>query len=202
MSSPTVEVTGRAAVEAEPEYTRFVVEIEEYGETMAGAQRRVDDRLSELNRELPAAIDAAEDGVTGRSIRSADEIFDPDIDDPYVASVTLELRCTDLPTDEVANAIAAAGATVERTEPRVTESRREELREELLTAATENAREQAELVAAADGHAVGSVVNLATKDSMGFDSIVDEALATAVDADIETGRVEFTTSVDATYELE
>jgi len=83
----------------------------------------------------------------------------------------------------------------------VTESRREELREELLGAASENAREQAEIVAAADGHTLGPVVTLATKESMGFDSIVEEALATEVSAGVPAGQIEFTASVDATYEL-
>ncbi|WP_053946819.1 SIMPL domain-containing protein [Halolamina sediminis] len=202
MSSPTVEVTGKAAVETEPEYAVFVVEIEGYGETVSGAQRRVEDRLAELDRELPDAVDDAADSVTGRSVTSADELFDPDCDDPYVASATVELRCDGLPGDDVANAVAAAGGTVSRTEPRVTESRREALREELLGAATENAREQAEIVANADGHTLGSVVSLATKESMGFDSIVEEALATEVSAGVPAGQVEFTASVDATYELE
>lgn len=201
MSSPTVEVSGRAGVEVEPEYVVVAAEIEAGGETATGAQRRVDDRLAELDRELPAGFDDAERHVTGRSVGASDQVFDSGVDGAFVATASLELRCENCPAGDVATAVAAAGGTVERTEPRVTEDRREDLREELLTAATENAREQAAHIARAEGHTVGPVVTVSTKESLGFESIVEEALATAVSADVDPGSVEFTASVSATYEL-
>lgn len=202
MSSPTVEVRGQAGTEVEPEYVVVTVDLEAGGETAAAAQQQVEDRLTAVERELPAALGPAERHVTGRSVGTTEQRFDTAVDEEFVARVTLELRCDDLPVDDVATAVAAAGGAVERTEPRVTDRQREALREELLTAATENAREQAEQIAAAEGHTVGSVVSLSTEETLGFDSIVDEALATEVSADHDPGPIEFTTAVTAVYELD
>ena len=84
----------------------------------------------------------------------------------------------------------------------MSEAEREQLREQLLTAATENAREQAEQIAAAEGRSVGPAISLATDDPVGFESIVEESLATEVSAAVDGGPIEFTASVDATYELD
>lgn len=202
MSSPTVEVRGQAGTEVEPEYVVVTAELAEGGETAATAAQQVEDRLRAVERELPAAVGPGERHVTGRSVGTTEQLFDTAIDEEFVARVTLELRCDDLPVADVAMAVAAAGGSVERTEPRVTDRQRDALREELLTAATENARQQAEHITAAEGHTVGSVVSLSTEETLGFDSIVDEALATNVSADHDPGPIEFTTAVNAVYELE
>lgn len=202
MNSPTVEVRGRAGTEVEPEYVVLTTEFEEGGETAVAAQRRIDDRFAELERELPSGFSASERHLTGRSVGTTEELFDATIDDEFVARATLELRCADLPADDLAMGVAAAGGSVTRAEPRVTDQQRDSLREELLTAATRNAREQADHVAAAEGHTVGSAVSLSTEESLGFESIVDEALASEVSADHDSGPIEFTAEVSAVFELE
>lgn len=202
MSDPTVEVRGRAGTDVEPEYVVLTTELEAGGETARAAQRRIDDRLAEFTVALPATVGEGDRHVTGRSVDTTEELFDTALDDAFVARATLELRCDELPVDDVAVAVAAAGGSVTRTEPRVTEERREAIRAELLTAATENAREQAEHVAAAEGHTVGSAVSLSTEESLGFESIVDEALASAVSADHDPGPIEFTAGVSAVFELD
>jgi len=201
MSSPTVEVSGRAGVEIEPEFVVVVAEIEAGGETATGAQRRVDDRLTELDRELPAGFGDVERHVTGRSVGASDQVFDSGVDGAFVASASLELRCGDHSASDVTTAVAAAGGSVDRTEPRLTESQRADLREELLTAATENAREQATHIARAEGYTVGPIVTVSTEEPLGFDSIVEEALATTASVDVAPGPIELTASVSATYEL-
>jgi uncharacterized protein YggE len=201
MSSPTVEVTGRASVETEPEYAVLTAEFEAGGESAAGAQRRVDDLRESLDRELPDGVGDGDRHVTNRAVGTADEVFDAGVDGPYVATATVELRCEESRADEVATAVTAASGSVTRTEPRVTEARREELREELLTVATENAREQAEHIAAAEGHTVSGLRNVSTEEALGFESIVEEALAAEMSAGVPPGPIEFTASVEATYEL-
>lgn len=151
---------------------------------------------------LPARVGEDDSHVTKRTLGASQRAFDTGVDAEFVAAVELELRCGELPVDGVATAVADAGGYVERAEPRVTEQRREAIRVELLTATTENAREQAEHVAAAEGHTVGSAVSLSTGETLGFESIVDEALASAVSADNDPGPIEFTARVNAVFELD
>lgn len=198
----TIEVDGKASVSMEPDTMLVTLELEAGGARAAVARDREADRRETILDALATVVDERDVHVASKSVRETSDLFDAAVDDPYTARTTLEVRCLPRAVDDVVVTATDHGALVEELEPMVTDGRRTEIRAELLTAAVENAREQAEHIARTVGQSIDQLEQLATTHGSGFDSLVDDALASQVSTDAATGPVEFSTSVTATYELE
>lgn len=211
----TVAVGGRATVTAEPDAATLRLEVAASGESPAEVRNR-------LSRNVSAAREALIDfGLDEEQIRSEgfriDENFrarhEPERDlPPYIGrhELVVELEDVDAVGDVIDAAVESGPVRVEGVRFGLSDERREELRDEALTAAVEDARSEAELVAAAEDLRIGTAERIAT-DRVRVDeprgTVVREAAATptaaagdyAGDTRVESGEVTVAASVTVVY---
>jgi uncharacterized protein YggE len=209
----TVVVGGEGSVEAEPDAATVRLTVRASGED----PETVRDRLS---RNATAAREALlEFGLDEEQVHS--ERFrirenrrakrEPDAEeDPYVGTHRLVVDLDDV--DAVGKVIDAAVQSgpvhVDDVQFGLSDERREQLRDRALTEAVEDARSEAELVAAAEDLQVGSAERITTdrvEVGGGSGTVVREAAATptaqadAASTRVESDDVTVTASVQVVY---
>lgn len=166
--------------------------------------RAAHDAATDLAERIRASVtDVPDDRIrtVDRQVEDTEEPFTAENEERYQATDSLRIDCVPGTAGAAVVSVADAGATVQSVEFHFHQERRQELESAALTAATRRARERAEGIAAAEGLAVGDLLEATTVDSDpgGFESIVDDALGP--DADIEPTPIAVTQTVEATFEL-
>ncbi|WP_227134654.1 SIMPL domain-containing protein [Halorubellus salinus] len=197
----TVEVDGRASIDVAPDTLVVSIEIEAGDSTAARARDLELDRRTTLRDALPDVVDDTDVTVTGRYVGESTAAFDEGVTGDYTARTTLDVRCAPNVLDDVVVTTTDTGGSVESVTPIVSEGRREELREELVTAATESAREQADHIAETLDRPITDVVSISTSEPGPLDSFADEIIPSGVSANYDPGPVELAACVTATFEL-
>ncbi len=104
---------------------------------------------------------------------------------------------------DVVDAAADVGAEIGNVELTLSEAKRTELREEAIDNAMADARDQAETIAATEGLAVGTAMQVDASqqrfDSVRYDAAVPEADDAAADTSIDAGDVSVSYQVTVTY---
>lgn len=202
MSHATVKVEGRARAEVDPDVMVVSLEVDVGSETAQAARDREQDHRQTLLLALDEYIDAEAATVTAIQVGETEQMFDADIDEPYTAQATLEIRCSPCNLDDVVHTAVDNGAAIEYVEPRINEARRESIRTDLLERATANARKQAETIAHAADQRIARVQSLSTIKDCSFGGIADDILGAMVSADYNPGPIELAATVEATFDLE
>ncbi|MEF8829079.1 MAG: SIMPL domain-containing protein [Haloarcula sp.] len=204
-TNSTVSVNADATVERSPDRATVTVAAVGRGETAEAARNN-------LSGDAEAITTALED--EGANVTSSRFQIRPEYEESregreqvgYVAIHTVEAETSDVETaGTLIDAAVDAGADrVEGVRYSLSEETRQDAREEALTTAMDNARTDAEVVAAAEGRSVGDAVTVQTSDR--GRPVVYETAAYAGDAggrtNIEPGEVTVDAAVSVTYELE
>jgi uncharacterized protein YggE len=203
-TNSTMSVNADATVERAPDRATVTVAAVGRGETAEAARNN-------LSGDAEAITAALED--EGASVTSSRFQIRPEYEESregreqvgYVAIHTVEAETSDVQTaGTLIDAAVDAGADrVEGVRYSLSEETRQDAREEALTTAMDNARTDAEVVAAAEGRSIGDAVTVQTSDR--GRPVVYETAAYAGDAggrtNIEPGDVTVDASVSVTYEL-
>ncbi|MDS0219962.1 SIMPL domain-containing protein [Haloarcula sp. S1AR25-5A] len=203
-TNSTVSVNADATVERAPDRATVTVAAVGRGETAEAARNN-------LSGDADAITSALED--EGADVTSSRFQIRPEYEESregreqvgYVAIHTVEAETSDVGTaGTLIDAAVDAGADrVEGVRYSLSEETRQNAREEALTTAMDNARTDAEVVAAAEDRAIGDAVTIQTSNH--GRPVVYEAAAYAGDAggqtSIEPGEVTVDASVSVTYEL-
>jgi uncharacterized protein YggE len=129
-------------------------------------------------------------------------MFDPVTDAPFQAIERLHIDCVPENAESVVIDITNSGGQIQTVQFQLHEDMRRELQNKAISSAMERAREKAEQMAAAEGLAVAEVQEAMTKEvSTGFESLVDEALASSPDADLHPTPITVSEGVEVVYEL-
>jgi uncharacterized protein YggE len=204
-SNSTVSVNADATVERAPDRATVTVAAVGRGETAEAARNN-------LTGDADAITSALE--AEGANVTSSRFQIRPDYEESregreqvgYVAIHTVEAETSDVTTAGtlIDTAVDAGADRVEGVRYSLSEETRQAAREEALTTAMDNARTDAEVVAAAEGQSVGDAVTIQTSNH-GRPVVYAEAAA-AGDAGgrttIEPGQVTVDASVSVTYDLE
>jgi uncharacterized protein YggE len=136
-------------------------------------------------------------------VEDTEEVFAPDGDAQYQSTEKLHIACAAETAEEVVVEVSDAGGCVETIDFYVHEDVNQQLQEEALAEATEQARRKADRIAAAEGLSVSRVEEIRTGDeSSEMGSIVDTALE-RYDADnFHPTPVTVSEAVTVTYALE
>lgn len=195
----TADATGRR--EARPDLATVDVTTIGEGESAAGARAMVRDRTAAVRESLS---DVPVDRIrTGESrVQDTSETFDPVTDAQYQAKERLHVDCGPEAAETVVEAVIDAGGTVRSVEFGLHGSVYRRLQNEALAAAMERAREKADRIAAVEGLPVGEVRDVTTEDaSTGMERIVDEALGSNPEVDVNPAPVSVSEAVEVVYEL-
>jgi uncharacterized protein YggE len=199
MSKPTIEVTGRARRDVEAESYQLEFEIEAEAQRANDARARASDRQRTVIDAIEAVSDAISVDFRTGFVRETATMFDEDADAAFTARRSVEVRS---PTDVVEDVVAAgvqSGALLEDVDPAVSSATRAAVRGDLLEAATERAREDAERTAAAAGHEIAGLDSMETRESGPFDALGGDDGLFDGGFEHEAGVVEVGVAVDVTY---
>jgi hypothetical protein len=202
--TPGISVSSSATVEAAPDLAVVRVAVEAEADTADEARAQVADATERMRTALrDAGID--DENVTTEAFNVylqydyRNEEREPD---GYRAVHAYRIEVAPDRAGEVIDAAVGSGATqVSGVQFTLSDDRRQDLREEALVLAVENARADAEAVAGAAGVSVGSVQSIST--SSDFGPVYPFAEARASDAGgstvVEPGPVSVTASVNVVY---
>lgn len=205
---PTVSVAASASVEAEPDLAVVRVAVETTADSAEAARSAV----AEDAERMRAAL--RESGVPDENVSTESFDVHPQYDYSdderelvgYRAIHVYRIETTPDRAGEVIDVAVGNGATgVSGVAFTLSEETREELRQEALTAAVENARTDAETLADATGRSLGDVRTVSTSGNDGGPGPFYEAMADAGDGGgtvVEPGTVQVRASVTVVYDLE
>ncbi|GGK56513.1 SIMPL domain-containing protein [Haloarcula sebkhae] len=203
-SNSTVSVNADATVERAPDRATVTVAAVGRGETAEAARNN-------LSGDADAITSALED--EGATVTSSRFQIRPEYEESregreqvgYVAIHTVEAETSNVSTaGTLIDAAVDAGVDrVEGVRYSLSEETRQDAREEALTTAMDNARTDAEVVAAAEDRSVGDAVTVQTSNH-GRPVVYAEAMASDAGGrtNIQPGDVTVDASVSVTYELE
>jgi uncharacterized protein len=197
-----ITVTGVGRVDTVPDEAEFSLGISTDGATARAALAANSDRM----RRLIAALKAA--GVAERDLETQNVSVSPDYDgdaepDGYTASNTVSVRIRDLDrAGAVLEAASQAGAN-NVYGPSLTRANRDELEEQALEQAVENARRRAETLARAAGVRLGRVTAIVEAAERDYGWFAQRAATEPVtDVPIAKGTQEITASVTVTFAID
>ncbi|WP_058994077.1 SIMPL domain-containing protein [Haloarcula sp. CBA1127] len=203
-TNSTVSVNADATVERAPDRATVTVAAVGRGETAEAARNN-------LSGDADAITSALED--EGATVTSSRFQIRPEYEESregreqvgYVAIHTVEAETSNVSiAGTLIDAAVDAGADrVEGVRYSLSEETRQDAREEALTTAMDNARTDAEVVAAAEDRSVGDAVTVQTSNH-GRPVVYAEAMASDAGGrtNIQPGDVTVDASVSVTYELE
>jgi uncharacterized protein YggE len=201
MTSRTITTDAVARCEAAPDLA--TVEAVALGEAESAGDARAiaKDRASTL-RESIADASADQVRTVDLQVQDTDEMFDPATDAAFQATERLHIDCLPEAAESVVVDVANAGGRIQSVRFQLHEDKHRELRNEAIESAMERARGKAERIASAEGLALAEMRDATTKEvSTGFESIVDEALASSPETNLQPAPVTVSEGVEVVYEL-
>ena len=201
MKSRTITVDAVGRCEEVPELATVEAFAIGEGESASNARAIAKDRASTI-RESITDISTDQIRTVDLQVQDTDEMFDPVTDASFHATERLHIDCLPENAESVVVDVTNAGGQIQTVQFQLYEDKRRELQDKAIDSAMERAREKAEQMAAAEGLAVAEMQEAATTDvSTGFESIVDEALASSPDTDLCPAPITVSEGVKAVYEL-
>jgi len=202
MTDRTLTVQAFATREQTPDLATVEVSAIGEGDSVAAARTASRDRAHMIEDAVTAAPADRIQTVDVR-VEDTEEVFAPDGDAQYQSTEKLHIACAAETAEEVVVEVSDAGGCVETIDFYVHEDVNQQLQEEALAEATEQARRKADRIAAAEGLSVSRVEEIRTGDeSSEMGSIVDTALE-RYDADnFHPTPVTVSEAVTVTYALE
>ncbi|MFC7076181.1 SIMPL domain-containing protein [Haloarcula halophila] len=200
MQSPTVTVDAVGRSGAVPEVAIVEAYVTGPGDSAKDARAVVKDRAATLRESITAV---APEQVTTVEVQVQDttEAFDPATDAPFEATERFQIECVLDHAESVVIDVTNAGGQIQTVQFQFHEETRQALQNEAIASAMDRAREKAERIAAAEGLTVTAMHEATTKDmSSGFESIVDEALASSQDVDLHPAPITVSESVEVVYD--
>jgi len=201
MESKTITVDAIGRSEAVPDLATVEAFTIGEGESTSDARAIVKDRATTLRASI---TDVSTDQIrtVNLQVQDTDEMFDPVTDAPFEATERLHIDCVPENAESVVLDVTNAGGQIQNVQFQLHQEKRRELQSNAISSAMEHAREKAEQMAAAEGLTVAEVQEATTKDvSTGFDSIVDEALASNPDTNMHPAPITVSEGVEVVYEL-
>ncbi|MFC7076106.1 SIMPL domain-containing protein [Haloarcula halophila] len=200
MQSPTVTVDAVGRSGAVPEVAIVEAYVTGPGDSAGDARAIVKDRAATL-RESITAVSPEQVTTTGVQVQDTTETFDPDTDAPFEATERFRIECVPDHAESVVIDVTNAGGQIQTVQFQLHEATRRSLQTDALETAMDHAREKAERIAAAEGLTVTAMHEATTNDvSSGFESIVDEALASSRDVDLHPAPITVSESVEVVYD--
>ena len=206
--TPTISVSGTATVEAAPDLAVVHVAVEREASTADGARGDVATAVETMRQALRDA-GIPDENVTTESFNVFPQYDYRDDErrlDGYRAVHVFRIEVAPDRAGEVIDVAVGNGADrVNGVAFTLSDERRAELRQEALTLAVENARTDAETMAAAAGVSVGAVQSLSTSDSVGPVYPVEFARAEDTSGGqtvVEPGDVSVTATATVVYGIE
>jgi uncharacterized protein YggE len=210
----TVAVGGRSSVTAEPDAATVRLMVVGTGDDPEAVRDRLSRNASAVRQAL-LDYGLEEDQVRSDQFRIRENYRarrEPDADRPEFLGtheLVVELDDVDAVGEVIDAAVESGPVRVEGVQFRLSDERREQLRDEALTQAVEDARSEAELVAAAEDLELRSAERIAT-DRVSVDkprgTVVREAAATPTESGdaagstrVESGEVTVSASVTVVY---
>lgn len=207
-STPSISVSGSATVEAAPDLAVVQVAVEREARTADRARGDAATAVEEMRQALRDA-GISDENVTTESFNVFAQYDYRDGErtpDGYRAVHAFRIEVAPDRAGEVIDVAVGNGADrVSGVAFTLSDEKRAELRQEALTLAVENARTDAETMAAAAGVSVGPVQSLSTSNSAGpvypFEDVRAEDTSGGQTV-IEPGDVSVTASVSVVYGIE
>ena len=196
MESKTITVDAIGRSEAVPDLATVEAFTIGEGESTSDARAIVKDRATTLRASI---TDVSTDQIrtVNLQVQDTDEMFDPVTDAPFEATERLHIDCVPENAESVVLDVTNAGGQIQNVQFQLHQEKRRELQNNAISSAMEHAREKAEQMAAAEGLTVARVQEATTKDvSTGFDSIVDEALASNPDTNMHPAPITVSEGVE------
>jgi len=201
MTTRTITTDATARCEAMPDSATVEALAIGEGESASDARAITSDRASTL-RESITDVSTAQVRTVDLQVQDTDEMFDPVTDAPFQAIERLHIDCVPENAESVVVDVTNAGGQIQTVQFRLHEDKRRELQNNAISSAMERARQKAEQMAAAEGLAVAEIQEATTKEvSTGFESIVDEALASSPETDLHPAPITVSEGVEVVYEL-
>jgi len=201
MKSRTVTVNAVGRCETVPDLATVEVFAIGEGESASDARAIAKDRSSTLQESI---TDVSRDQIrtVDLQVQDTDEMFEPVTEAPFQATERLHIDCLPENAESVVVDITNAGGQIQTVQFQLHEDKRRELQNKAISSAMERARRKAEQMAAAESLAVAEMQEAATTDvSTGFESIVDEALASSPDIGLHPAPITVSEGVEVVYEL-
>lgn len=202
MASRTITTDAIGRCEAVPNLATVNAVVVGEGETASAARATANDRAATLRESITdVAIDQIR--TVDIQVQDTDEVFDPVTDAPFQATERLQVDCVPENAESVVIDVADAGGRVETVEFQLHEDSHQDLQNRAINSAMKRARQKAEHMAAAEGLTVAEIQEATTKEvSTGFESIVDEALASGPDAELHPAPMAVSERVEVKYTLQ
>lgn len=199
MTSRTITTDAVGRREARPDLATVAAVATGDGESASGARAIASDRSSTL-RESITDVSPDQIRTVDVQIQDTDEVFDPVVDAPFQATERLHIECVPETAESVVVDVTNAGGQIQSVEFHLHEDKRRELQNEALSSAMERAREKAERMAAAEGLTVTGMQEATTTNvGTGFESIVDDALASDPDSGLQPAPMTIAANVEVVY---
>lgn len=201
MGSRTITTDAIGRCEAVPDLATVEVVVIGEGGSASAARAIVNDRAATLRESI---TDVATDQIrtVDLQVQDTDEVFDPATDAPFQATEQLQVDCVPENAESVVIDVADAGGRVQSVQFQLHEDKHQDLQNNAITSAMKRARQKAEHMAAAEGLTVAEIQEATTKEvSTGFESIVDEALASGPDAELHPAPLTVSERVEVEYKL-
>lgn len=201
MTSPTITADGRAQFEGTPDLAVTEAVAIRNGESASEARALVSDQVAALRDSVSRTATEEVQTVTAQ-IQDTEEMWDPATDAPFQARERLRISCQPDHIESVVTEVLDAGGQIEHVEFQLGDERLRSLQNEAIESAMKRAREKAEQIAAVEGYTVTGVQSVSTNDgNVGFDSIVDDALDSAADTDLNPAPITVSQGVQVIYEI-
>lgn len=200
-----LQVSGTGSVSAEPNQAVFQVSVEETGDEAEAVSEAVAERIETVRDALTDA------GLDDDEIETANyRLGQPHRNPGYEATHSLAVTVDDVDRvgELVDTAVGAGADEVGRINFTIDDETREGLREQALGRAIDDAREEAEVVAQAQGMEITGIIETAVSDSGVSPYRVQYSAARAemddggARTEIDGGEVNVRASVTVTYALE
>jgi uncharacterized protein YggE len=201
MDSQTVIVDAVGQYEAVPDLATVQAAAIGEGESTSDARAIAKDTASTI-RESITDVPTDQVRTTELQVQDTDQMFEPVTDAPFQATERLHIDCVPENAESIVVDVTNAGGQIQTVQFQLHDEKCREFQNKAIRAAMERAREKAEQIAAAEGFAVGEIQEATTKEgSTGFESIVDEALASGPDTDLHPAPITVSEGVEVVYEL-
>lgn len=201
MASRTITTRATGYGKAPPELATVEVIAKSEGQSPSVARERVHD-LALTIRESVTVVSEDQIQTTDVRIEDTTEMFDPETDAAFQAKERLRIQCCPDATAELVVEVTDVGGSINYVEFGHRKATHRQLQNEALSAAMERAREKAEQIAAAEGLTVGGIQEVTNEDShKGFQGIIDDAIASSAENDLQPTPVTVSGEVEVVYEL-
>jgi uncharacterized protein YggE len=202
MSEQTITTTATGRYKAHPDVATVETKATGTGETAASARRVAQDCCAMVQQSLlNSGIESDNIRAVEFSVKRRADMFENDrTDNSYQAVKRLVIDCSPEAVDKIVSRTLDSGSTVPTVQFHLHDERQQQLQQDALAEAMNNARMKAEQLAAAEDLKIRSVAEITTlEDGTGMESIVEEALGKPTAGEFSPNPISMTEEVKVVY---